>query len=166
MVESIEENQIPKGNHLFEEEELQRLWNTGIAKDRVMREKLYAAIRNNDTQFASHLQLKVARAECELDLRGALCFRKQLWVPDWEPLQTALIQKTHDSHATGHPGRNNTIAILSRSFFWPGMSKMVRRFCKNVTYVEEQRYGAPSGRDCYCRYQCRNVSTASYPLTS
>lgn len=46
-------------------------------------------------------------------------------------MQTFLIQRTHDSHASGHPGRNNTFTILSRAFFWPGMSTMVRRFCRN-----------------------------------
>lgn len=31
----------------------------------------------------------------------------------------------------GHPGRDSTLAILSRSYYWPQMSKMVRRFCRN-----------------------------------
>ncbi|KAI0992243.1 hypothetical protein K3495_g15943, partial [Podosphaera aphanis] len=88
-------------------------------------------MRNNSEQFPTHLQLKVSRAECEIDVRGALCFRKRLWIPDWEPLQTAIIQRTHDSHLTGHPGRNSTVAMLMRSFYWPNMSKMVRRFCRN-----------------------------------
>ncbi|KAI0996561.1 hypothetical protein K3495_g11620 [Podosphaera aphanis] len=131
VAKGLEGNQIPRGDQLFEEDELQTLWDTGMEKDRMIMEKLYSALWKDESQCASHLQLKVARAECELDMRGALCFRKRLWVPDWEPLRTALIQRTHDSHVTGHPGRNNTIAILSRFFFWPGMSKMVRRFCKN-----------------------------------
>jgi hypothetical protein len=31
----------------------------------------------------------------------------------------------------GHPGRDGTISVLSRSYFWPFMGKMVRRFYKN-----------------------------------
>ncbi|KAI0993806.1 hypothetical protein K3495_g14378, partial [Podosphaera aphanis] len=123
-------NMIPKGSQLFEDESLQQLWDEAIDKDKVMKE-IYHSMWKDEPQFASNLQLKVSRSECEIDDRGALCFRKRLWVPDSEPLRTTLIQKTHDSHMTGHPGRNSTIAILARSFFWPGMNAMVRIFCKN-----------------------------------
>lgn len=57
--------------------------------------------------------------------------RRRIWIPKWEPLQTALIQKPHDSHITGHPGCDSTYAILSKSYFWLGASSMVRTFCKN-----------------------------------
>jgi hypothetical protein len=42
-----------------------------------------------------------------------------------------LIQKTHDSHVIGHPGKNSTFAILRRFFYWPGIFQMVRRFYRN-----------------------------------
>ncbi|KAI0994170.1 hypothetical protein K3495_g14012 [Podosphaera aphanis] len=122
--------EIPKGEQLFEEEELQALWNMGVNKDDKFRE-IYNAVLRGESLFPTQLGLKTSIGECEIDAREALCFRKRLWIPDWEPLQTALIQKTHDSHVTGHPGRNSTLAILSRSFFWPGLSNMVRRFCRN-----------------------------------
>ena len=102
VAKSMGKNQIPHGEQSFEEEELQTLWDVGMAEDKAMSEELYIAIWNNEPQFTSHLQLKVARAECELDMREAFCFRKRLWVPNWGPLRTTLIQKTHDSHATGH----------------------------------------------------------------
>ncbi|KAI0996221.1 hypothetical protein K3495_g11958 [Podosphaera aphanis] len=126
-----EAQNIPEGKQLFLEKVLEDLWNEGEANDASMFEELYKAMWQNERALPPGLGIKVSLAECELDPRGALCFRKRLWIPNWEPLQTALIQKTHDSHVTGHPGRNNTLAILSRSFFWPGMSTMVRKFCQN-----------------------------------
>ncbi|KAI0991703.1 hypothetical protein K3495_g16484, partial [Podosphaera aphanis] len=128
---ALEKDPIPLGSSLFEDTGLQELWNRGVKEDLHNFQKLYRTMANNAEQFPTHLQLKVSRAECEIDVRGALCFRKRLWIPDWEPLQTAIIQKTHDSHLTGHPGRNSTLAMLMRSFYWPNMSKMVRRFCRN-----------------------------------
>lgn len=86
---------------------------------------------NNETSFSFELGLKISRSECELDPRAALTFRKRLWIPNHEPLQTAIIQKSHDSHVTGHPGRNSAFAIVLRDFYWPGLSKMVRKFCRN-----------------------------------
>lgn len=121
---------IPTGEALFAEPELQSLWDQGVKEDPSL-QKACDAVHAGERRFKPELELKVQIAECDFDARGALRFRRRVWVPKWEPLQTALIQRTHDSHITGHPGRESTLAILSRSFFWPGASAMVRQFCKN-----------------------------------
>ncbi|KAI1001002.1 hypothetical protein K3495_g7193 [Podosphaera aphanis] len=125
------ERKIPRGHQLFEERELQDLWDEGVHRDNLKFLELYMSLWNDERSFPVHQGLKTSLSECEIDVRGALCFRKRIWVPEWEPLRTALIQKTHDSHVSGHPGRNNTLVILSRTFYWPRMSTMVRQFCRN-----------------------------------
>lgn len=122
---------VPRGSQIFQEPELQMLWDRGAIEDESF-VIIYDALRNEERSFPLQLShLKVSISECDFDERGALRFRKRVWIPQWEPLQTALIQKTHDSHVTGHPGRDSTLAILSRNFFWPGASSMVRTFCRN-----------------------------------
>ncbi|KAI0996740.1 hypothetical protein K3495_g11442 [Podosphaera aphanis] len=128
---SLIKNSIPRGVLLFEGKELQDLWDQGVKENASKFEELYSSMWKNERSFPTHLGSKTSLSECEIDARGVLCFRKRIWVPEWEPLQTALIQQTHDSNITGHPGRNNTSAILSRSFYWPKMSTMVRQFCRN-----------------------------------
>ncbi|XP_044721750.1 reverse transcriptase (RNA-dependent DNA polymerase) domain-containing protein [Hirsutella rhossiliensis] len=56
--------------------------------------------------------------------------RERVWIPGSEPLRTKIIQETHDSHITGHPGRDLTYSTLSRRFFWPGAASDVRRDTK------------------------------------
>lgn len=107
------------------------MWNRGVKEDGILFTRLYKALWLKERSFLPYLDLKLTLSECETDNRGALCFRKRLWKPDWEPLKTALIHKVHDSHISGHPGRDTTLSILSRSFYWPRMSTMVRRFCRN-----------------------------------
>ncbi|KAI1001982.1 hypothetical protein K3495_g6222 [Podosphaera aphanis] len=121
---------IPKGCKIFHDPDLRSLWDRGCVEDHSL-DIIYQSIKSEKRTFPNELKLKVAISECELDERGALRFRKRIWVPNWEPLQTALIQKTHYSHITGHPGRDSTYAILLRNFFWPGASSMVRVFCRN-----------------------------------
>ena len=41
------------------------------------------------------------------------------------------MQRTHDSHLTGHPGRDTMVGILLRRWFWPNMRESVRRFVRN-----------------------------------
>ncbi|KAI0996563.1 hypothetical protein K3495_g11619 [Podosphaera aphanis] len=121
---------LPTGGQIFQEAELQLLWDRGCMEDKGLM-LMYKSLRNGDRSFPSTLNLKISISECDFDERGVLRFRRLVWVPNWEPLQTALIQKTHDSYITGHPGRDSTYAILSRNFFRQGASSMVRTFCQN-----------------------------------
>jgi len=117
---------------LFEEPELQEEWKKGRATDGTY--QLYSqALQQGDRRIAAETGVKTSLSECHLDERGLLCFRQRLWIPDSEPLRTGIIQKIHDSHITGHPGRDATYSILSRRFFWPGAAKDVRRFLRNCT---------------------------------
>ncbi|KAL5596424.1 uncharacterized protein BROUX77_007108 [Berkeleyomyces rouxiae] len=123
---------VPDGSRLFVQPHLQELWDQAKDHDSDMQE-MYQALAAGERSFPPSLTKKItiSIAECEFDQRGALLYRHKLCIPEWEPLRTALIQKTHDSHITGHPGRDGTLAILSREFFWPGISRDVRRFCAN-----------------------------------
>lgn len=90
-------------------------------------------MKNGERSIRIKTSVKTSLSECHLDERGLLCFRQRLWIPESEQLRTSIIQKVHDSHITGHPGRDATYAILSRRFFWPGAAKDVRRFLQNCT---------------------------------
>ncbi|MBE3048176.1 DDE-type integrase/transposase/recombinase [Candidatus Bathyarchaeota archaeon] len=48
-----------------------------------------------------------------------------------DTLRTRIVQDSHDSAVSGHPGREGTLAIIVRRFFWPGQSQLVRRFTGN-----------------------------------
>jgi hypothetical protein len=41
------------------------------------------------------------------------------------------MQETPDSVLTGHPGRNTLYVLVARNFYWPDMSKDIRRFVNN-----------------------------------
>ena len=93
------------------------------------------------------MELQVSISECDIDNLGRLRFRERIWIPAYEPLCTKLVQQTHDSTLTGHPGRDTTLSVLSRRFFWPGISQFVRKFCNNcdvcggITTWRDKRWG-------------------------
>jgi hypothetical protein len=111
---------------------LRRLWDEGKAQDKDF-EQLTAAVRQGRRVFPTDLAspVKVSVADCIVDDNGYLRFRGRLWVPDYEPLRTAIIQELHDSVLTGHPGKNGTIIVVSREFFWPNLQTTVKRFVRN-----------------------------------
>lgn len=81
--------------------------------------------------FPPSITSKISISECSIDSDGFARWRDRLIIPRYEPLQTALIHRAHDSPTTGHPGRDATLSVLNRDFYWPRMSNMVRQFVRN-----------------------------------
>ena len=109
---------------------LDMLWTHAKSQDEVYQAALQA-VQQGARTFPSKLKLLVSTGECSVSPSGGLQFRDRLWVPDNEPLRTSIIQTIHDSTQTGHPGREQTNVLVSRQFFWPGLSSDVRRFSRN-----------------------------------
>lgn len=114
----------------FEDRNLNFLWNEGIQNDGEFRD-IKQAVLQNQRCFPPSVTTKISIAECSIDNNGNVRWRDRLLIPKYEPLQTALIHKVHDSPVTGHPGRESTLSILSRDFYWPKISNMVRQFVRN-----------------------------------
>lgn len=112
-----------------EAQDLVRQWEEARREDETYR-AVVQAVTKGARRLPTALKLKVSVAECEV-IDGELYFRRRRWVPESKELRTRIIQETHDSLITGHPGREATAAILARQFFWPGMLQDVRQFVRN-----------------------------------
>ncbi|XP_044717411.1 reverse transcriptase (RNA-dependent DNA polymerase) domain-containing protein [Hirsutella rhossiliensis] len=110
-----EASTLPKMK-VFEVADLQQLWDETVAKDSIFR-AAYKAVRDRERAFPPSLGLKIQISECAIDAGKRLTFRDRIW--------------SHDSVATGHPGREGTLAIVARRFYWPGQSQLVRRDVAN-----------------------------------
>jgi hypothetical protein len=51
-----------------------------------------------------------------------------LVIPDYGNLRIDLLHEAHDSGYAGHVGVDRTLAHLSRTYWWPGLRKDVRRY--------------------------------------
>jgi len=105
-------------------------WRLAEAEDKNY-ERIKEAVRQKLPRFPQDLQLRTMVSECTIDAADRLLFRNRQWVPNSAPLRTRIIQDTHDSYLTGHPGRNMTYAIVARQLYWPNLSEDVRRFVNN-----------------------------------
>ena len=108
---------------------LEDQWQQAKANDGIYLEAV-EAIQQSRRTFPAHLHLRVSIADCTV-VDGGLLYRERLWVPNNEPLRTKILQSTHDSELTGHPGKEGMSAILRRKYFWPGMHDDVKRFVRN-----------------------------------
>ena len=54
----------------------------------------------------------------------------RLYVP-MGGLRRKLLKETHDAKWASHPGEERTIALLSRSYYWPKMGEDVQAYVKS-----------------------------------
>ena len=114
----------------FTDEELQGLWDEGL-KQHNRYWLIRKAVQQGERRLPSQWGLPVMLSECSIDDGQRLRWRERIWVPNYEPLRTRLMQETHDSALAGHPGRDMLKSLLSRRFYWPGLDADARRFVRN-----------------------------------
>lgn len=91
-------------------------------------------MKSGERSFPPDISYKLSAniAECTVAADNVLRGREnRIWIPDYEPLRTALMQHIHDSHLGGHPGKDTMVGMLLRRVFWPKMRDAVRRFIRN-----------------------------------
>jgi hypothetical protein len=108
---------------------LEDLWTSTTETDMVY-QRLAEALRDSAPRFPTELGIRVSVSDCSL-VDGQLLYRNRRWVPEGEPLRTGLIQRMHDSPLSGHPGKEGTLFLMRREYFWPGMDADVKRFVRN-----------------------------------
>ena len=66
----------------------------------------------------------------EWNLRDGLVFyRDRIYVPSDSDLRRRIVEQHHDSKIAGHPGRWKTLELVSRSYWWPQMSRYIGTYC-------------------------------------
>jgi hypothetical protein len=59
---------------------------------------------------------------------GLILFRGKVYVPKDEEIRWELTRLHHDTLEAGHPGHYKTIELISRNYWWPGITKYVKHY--------------------------------------
>ena len=60
--------------------------------------------------------------------QGLILFRGKVYVPLNIQLRTEIVQLHHDTLQTGHPGRWRTYELVTRNYWWPGISIFIQKY--------------------------------------
>ena len=63
-----------------------------------------------------------------MELNGLLYYKNQLYIPENEALQTEVAQGCRDSRVARHFGQKKTIEIVTRDFYWKGLTDGIRDY--------------------------------------
>src|SRR5258707_2423714 len=59
---------------------------------------------------------------------GIVLYRGKVYVPDNPQLHHNLVHVHHSATVAGHPRRWKTLELVSRNYWWPGLSRYIARF--------------------------------------
>ncbi|QRW24417.1 Retrotransposable element Tf2 protein [Rhizoctonia solani] len=98
------------------EKELQRQIKASLDQDESL-EEILQFLQNKSKAPPS---IKRAFKDYEMEA-GLLFYQGQIVVPDVGTLRTDLLHIFHNSPLAGHPGRQHTLELVSRNYYWPGI---------------------------------------------
>ena len=92
-------------------------------------------------------------AELTLDKQGLYRLGKRkpsarIVIPDVPSVKVALLREAHNSLAAGHPGPKRTMDLMSRYFWWKGMSDYVYSYVSACQSCQQMKNAttAPAGK--------------------
>jgi len=93
---------------------------------------MIAALRDPDVRrWPKTLRkgLRISMTDCKI-IRNRIYYRDKLFVPPDDELRTQIIYRTHSTGPAGHPGRVKTIDLVSRTYWWPRLSRDVAEYVR------------------------------------
>lgn len=63
----------------------------------------------------------------------------RVYVPKWDGLRKELLKECHDSPWAGHPGRDRTVALIKRGFYWPNMFHEVEQYVRSCLLCQQDK---------------------------
>ncbi|KAF8676141.1 hypothetical protein RHS04_06583 [Rhizoctonia solani] len=96
--------------------ELQRQIKASLDQDESL-EEILQFLQNESKAPPS---IKQAFKDYQMEA-GLLFYQGRIVVPDTGTLRTDLLRIFHDSPLAGHPGRQRTLELVSRNYYWPGI---------------------------------------------
>ena len=59
---------------------------------------------------------------------GIILYRGHIYIPKDNNLRRDIVKMYHDHPAVGHPGRWKTYELISREYWWPGLSQFTKNY--------------------------------------
>ena len=90
-------------------------------------------------------QKQIAEMELWCDTHGVLKLPEgytkewRLAVPSGLVLRWELMAQFHDSPTAGHPGRDNTLALVSQHYWWPRMTTWIERYVVGCALCQQNK---------------------------
>ena len=115
--------------------ELKQAIREAIETDRLTGQRLKDILLNGPRDVTKGLQ------EWNLE-DGLILYKGLVYVPNNENLKRKVVQQYHDG-IMGHPGEWKTIELITRDFWWPGITTFVKAYIKGCATCQTTKIKPP-----------------------
>jgi len=70
---------------------------------------------------------------------GLLYYKNRLRIPNDEGLQTTIAKGCHDSRVAGHFGQEKTVEIVTRDFYWKGLTAWINDYVRSCDKCQHNK---------------------------
>jgi len=64
---------------------------------------------------------------------------EKVYVPKDEELRAEIIRLHHDMPIEGHEGQWKTVELVTRNFWWPGITKEIKRYVEGCNACQQNK---------------------------
>jgi len=83
--------------------------------------------------------VKMLRDEKWREVDGIIYKEGKVYVPKDEKLRAEIVRLYHDTPIGGHGGQWKTVELVTRNFWWPGITKEVKRYVKGCDACQRNK---------------------------
>jgi len=70
---------------------------------------------------------------------GVLYYQERCYIPDNREVRKMIVQQIHDSPMTGHPGRDSTLEMVQRHYWWPRLRHFVYEYVAGCATCQQNK---------------------------
>ena len=70
---------------------------------------------------------------------GLILWNGKVYVPRDPKLRTEIIRLHHDTPVGGHGGQWKTVELVTRNYWWPGVTKEVKRYVEGCDTCQRNK---------------------------
>lgn len=70
---------------------------------------------------------------------GVVEWKSRIYVPKHRLLRQDLLMMYHDAPLAGHPGQHKTLELITRDYWWPGISRDVKKYVNGCALCQQNK---------------------------
>ena len=105
-----------------------------VRKSKVKDDKVVKAVEE-----MKRAGVRMLRDEEWREVDGIMYKKEKVYMPRDEKLRTEIIRLHHNTPIEGHRGQWKTVELVTRNFWWPGVTKEVKRYVKGCDTCQQNK---------------------------
>ena len=70
---------------------------------------------------------------------GLLFYKDRCYIPEGNGIRHMIVKEFHESPTTGHPGRDTTLELVQRHYWWPRLRHFIYEYVAGCATCQQNK---------------------------